>query len=83
MGLAVGNIPFPATGGGVWVAGARIATPAPGLLKVPGRLEFAMCVRPQPFEGAEAAHFPLGPKLPRSHVASEIRDKLCPPTLLT
>ena len=47
---------------------------APGLLKVPGRLEFAMCVRPQPFEGAEAAHFPLGPKLPRRHVASEISD---------
>ena len=37
-------------------------TPAPGLLLVLGRLEFAMCVRPQPFEGAEAAHFPLGTK---------------------
>ena len=53
--MAVGNFPSPATGGRVWVFGARIATPAPGLLKVPGRLEFAMCVRPQPFEGAPPA----------------------------
>ena len=39
-----------------------------------GDLTPAMCVRPQPFQGAEAAHFPLGPKLPRRHVASEISD---------
>ena len=45
-GMAVGNFPSPATDGRVWVAGAGIATPAPGLLKVPGRLEFAVCVRP-------------------------------------
>ena len=45
----IAKTPSPATGGRVWVAGARIATPAPGLLKVPERLEFAMCVRSPAF----------------------------------
>ena len=70
MEMAAGNLSSPAIGGRVWVAGARIATPAPGLLV---RVRDVRAP-PQPFEGAEAAHFPLGLKLPRRHTASEISD---------